>query len=204
MDQRRHRRMLTRLTRASSLAWMSIGSAAAVLAHSAPTVTPGNVPLSGPIRPTNGSATFAASARDLNGTAEYQFWVESPSGQWRADLAGTAMRAFPDISEPHDPSTSATYTVAPGQATFNPWIECGGATISPTNPAPVSLAGPVEMQVANTDPAGNLIPVQGPSPLHAAHPVGPRAAGNQLRRLQPGGATPSTSCPAKRRPACGR
>ena len=83
MAQRRHRKMLTGLTRVSSLAWMSIVPAAAVRAHGTPTVTPGSVPLSGPIRPTNGSATFAASARDPNGTAEYPFWVESPSGQWR-------------------------------------------------------------------------------------------------------------------------
>ncbi len=68
---------------ASSLAWMSILPAAAVFAHSAPTVTPGSVTLSGPIRPTNGSATFTASASDLGGTPEYQFWVQGPSGQWR-------------------------------------------------------------------------------------------------------------------------
>ncbi len=75
--------MVTGLTMASSLVWMSIVPAAAVIAHSAPTVTPGSVHLTGPIRPTNGSATFTASASDPNGTAEYQFWVESPTGQWR-------------------------------------------------------------------------------------------------------------------------
>ncbi len=81
----RNRKVFTGLTMASSLAWMSILPATAVIAHSAPTVTPGSVTLSGPIHPTNGSATFTASASDPGGTAEYQFWVESPTGQW-ADM----------------------------------------------------------------------------------------------------------------------
>ena len=83
MTRRPKRQVMAGLTMASSLAWMSIVPAVAVIAHSAPTVTPGSVHLSGPIRPTNGSATFTASASDPNGTAEYQFWVESPTGQWR-------------------------------------------------------------------------------------------------------------------------
>ena len=61
---------------------MSILPATAVFAQSAPTVTPGSVKLSGPITPTNGSATFTANASDPGGTPEYQFWVESPTGQW--------------------------------------------------------------------------------------------------------------------------
>ncbi len=67
---------------ASSLAWMSILPATAVFAQSTPTVTPGSVSLSGPIHPTNGSATFTANASDPGGTPEYQFWVESPTGTW--------------------------------------------------------------------------------------------------------------------------
>lgn len=75
--------MLTGLTLASSLAWMSILPATAVFAQSGPMVTPGSVTLSGPTTSTlNGSATFSASAQDPNGTAEYQFWVEEPNGQW--------------------------------------------------------------------------------------------------------------------------
>ena len=83
MASLRNRKVFTGLTMASSLAWMSILPATAVFAAQAgPTVTPGSVTLSGPIHPTNGSATFTASASDPNGTAEYQFWVESPTGQW--------------------------------------------------------------------------------------------------------------------------
>ncbi len=82
MQRDRKRRMWSSLTMASSLAWMSILPATAVMAMTTPTVTPGSVHLSGPIRPTNGSVTFTASASDPNGTAEYQFWVESPNGQW--------------------------------------------------------------------------------------------------------------------------
>ena len=82
MTGQRKIRVWSGLTMASSLAWMSILPAAAVLAKSTPTVTPGSVSLSGPIRPTNDSATFTASASDPGGTAEYQFWVESPTGVW--------------------------------------------------------------------------------------------------------------------------
>lgn len=78
-----NRKVLSGLAMASSLAWMSIVPAAAVIAHGAPTVAPGSVTLSGPICPTNGSATFTASASDPNGTPEYQFWVQGPNGQWR-------------------------------------------------------------------------------------------------------------------------
>ncbi len=82
MSSPRNHKVLTGLTMASSLAWMSILPATAVFAQSAPTVTPGSVTLSGPIHPTNGRATFTASATDPGGTPEYQFWVESPTGQW--------------------------------------------------------------------------------------------------------------------------
>ena len=82
MASARNRKVFAGLTMASSLAWMSILPATAVFAASTPTVTPGSVTLSGPIHPMNGSATFTASASDPNGTAEYQFWVESPTGRW--------------------------------------------------------------------------------------------------------------------------
>ena len=77
-----NRKVFTGLTMASSLAWMSILPATAVFAQGAPTITPGSVTLSGPIHPTNGTATFTASASAPGGTPEYQFWVESPTGQW--------------------------------------------------------------------------------------------------------------------------
>jgi hypothetical protein len=82
MASPRNRKVFTGLTMASSLAWMSIVPATAVFAQSTPTVTPGSVSLSGPIHPTNGSATFTANASDPGGTPEYQFWVESPTGTW--------------------------------------------------------------------------------------------------------------------------
>ena len=82
MTAPRKSKVFTGLTMASSLAWMSILPATAVFAQSAPTVTPGSVSLSGPIHPTNGSATFTANASDPGGTPEYQFWVESPTGTW--------------------------------------------------------------------------------------------------------------------------
>ncbi len=53
------------------------------LAQSGPTVTPGSVTLSGPIRSSaGGHASFHAAAQDPNGTAMYQFWVQEPNGQW--------------------------------------------------------------------------------------------------------------------------
>lgn len=47
-----------------------------------PTVTPDSVTLSGPIHPTNESATFTASASNPNGTPAYHFWVALPNGTW--------------------------------------------------------------------------------------------------------------------------
>ena len=97
-------RVWSGLTMASSLAWMSILPATAVFAQGTPTVTPGSVHLTGPIRPTNGSATFTASASDPNGTAEYQFWVESPTGVW---------------SDMQNYSTNNTFTLAtPSQGDY--------------------------------------------------------------------------------------
>ncbi len=97
MASPRNRKVFTGLTMASSLAWMSILPATAVFAQSTPTVTPGSVSLSGPIHPTNGSATFTANASDPGGTPEYQFWVESPTGTW---------------SDMQNYSTSNTFTLA--------------------------------------------------------------------------------------------
>ena len=97
MQHARRQKMVKGLTMASSLAWMSILPATAVFAQSTPTVTPGSVSLSGPIHPTNGSATFTASASDPGGTPEYQFWVESPTGAW---------------SDMQNYSTSNTFTLA--------------------------------------------------------------------------------------------
>ncbi len=72
------------LTLASSLVWMSVVPAAAVLASSGPTVTPGSVGLTATSHtaPVGGQVTFTAAAQDPGGTAEYQWWVESPTGQW--------------------------------------------------------------------------------------------------------------------------
>ena len=72
------------LTLASSLVWMSVVPAAAVFASSGPTVTPGSVALTATSHTAAvGSAvTFTASAQDPGGTPVYQWWVESPTGQW--------------------------------------------------------------------------------------------------------------------------
>ena len=72
------------LTLASSLVWMSVVPAAAVFASSGPTVTPGSVMLTATnhTAPVGATVTFTASAQDPGGTPVYQWWVESPTGQW--------------------------------------------------------------------------------------------------------------------------
>jgi len=80
----RNRRLWGPLTLASSLVWLLITPAASAVAASAPTVAPGSVTLTASaisVKPGQ-SVTFTASASDPMGTAEYQFWVELPNGQW--------------------------------------------------------------------------------------------------------------------------
>lgn len=72
------------LTLASSMLWMSLLPTAAAYASSGPSVQ--SVTLSSSA--SNGKAnpgdtvTFTATAVDPNGTPEYQFWYEDPSGVW--------------------------------------------------------------------------------------------------------------------------
>ena len=84
------------LTLASSLVWMSVVPAAAVFASSTPTVTPGSVMLTATSHtaPVGGQVTFTASAQDPGGTAEYQWWVESPTGQWTDAQNYSSNRTF--------------------------------------------------------------------------------------------------------------
>jgi len=69
---------------ASSLVWMTILPAASAFAASGPTVTPGSVSLTGSsvTSTIGGTVAFTANASDPHGTAEYQFWVETPAGVW--------------------------------------------------------------------------------------------------------------------------
>lgn len=73
------------LTMASSLVWMTLLPAASAFAAAGPTVTPGSVTLTGSsvTSTVRGTVAFRASASDPHGTAEYQFWVETPAGVWR-------------------------------------------------------------------------------------------------------------------------
>jgi hypothetical protein len=93
-------RMLGALTLASSLAWWGLLPAAA-LAATGPTVTPGSVTLTGSTThgTLGGVATFSAAAQDPGGTAEYQWWVEEPTGQW-VDAQNYSPRATFTLSTP--------------------------------------------------------------------------------------------------------
>jgi len=100
MTQRRTIRLFGALTLASSLTWWALLPATALAADS-PTVTPGSVTLTSPTTQgtVGGVATFSASAQDLNGTPEYQWWVEMPTGQW-VDAQNYSPRATFTLSTP--------------------------------------------------------------------------------------------------------
>jgi spore germination protein YaaH len=68
---------------ASSLLWMVLMPAASVAAV-APQVEPGSVTLTATTitSTVGGHVAFKATASDPGGTAEYQWWVEEPTGSW--------------------------------------------------------------------------------------------------------------------------
>lgn len=126
------------------------------------------------------SATVTATATNLP-NAQYQFWVESPTGTWTGGAYGSSRtdtiampsagtyRVVAYAKTPTAPADAAgalqsvveSWSVAAGPGSS---VEYLGGEISTTNPIDLSANQPVAVTIVNVDAGGNPIPILGTSP----------------------------------------
>ncbi len=126
------------------------------------------------------TATVTATAANVPG-AQYQFWVESPAGQWTGGAYGSARtdsismpaagtyRVVAYAKAPGAPgdaagaleSPVATWSAAAGPGSS---VELQGGKISASNPVVLAANQPVALTIVNVDAGGNPIPILGTAP----------------------------------------